>query len=454
MHMLTTDQILAGAIRGHVSRPGDPDWDSARQAFNLLVDQRPEAVAFPVDEHDVAAVVRHAADRGLAIAPQATGHNAAPLGDLDDTIIVNTSRLQGVTIDAAGRRVRVGAGTKWEAVIEPLSKLGLAALHGSSSDVGIVGYSLGGGLGWLARRYGLQTNSVAAIELVSADGNLIRTDAGHEPELFWALRGGGGNFGVVTAIEFDVYPVSELYAGALFFPFERAAEVVTAWNELAPSLPDEFTTWSSVLHVPDVPFMPEPMRGGSFAAVSGALLGSESAGRRLLASIRALGPAMDTFAMVRPAALAELAMDPADPMPYATAHDSIGEVSAATLTRLIDAVPRESGIAALQLRQLGGAIARPPAGAGARAMLEGATAVFAAGLIVDEASAAAVNGALATLTALTAKDRVRAYPSFVEVPTDASTFFDSATWSRLREVKALYDPRDLFRGNHHIPAAR
>jgi hypothetical protein len=141
-------------------------------------------------------------------------------------------------------------------------------------------------------------------------------------------------------------------------------------------------------------------------------------------------------------------------MPYATAHDSIGEVSAATLTRLIDAVPRESGIAALQLRQLGGAIARPPAGAGARAMLEGATAVFAAGLIVDEVSAAAVNGALATLTALTAKDRVRAYPSFVEVPTDASTLFDSATWSRLREVKALYDPRDLFRGNHHIPAAR
>ncbi len=452
--MLITENTLTSAVRGRVSRPGDDDWNEARQAFNLLVDQRPEAVVFPVDERDVAAVVRHAANRGLAIAPQATGHNAGPLGRLDDTIIVNTSKLQGVTIDAAARRVRVGAGTKWEAVIEPLSKLGLAALHGSSADVGIVGYSLGGGLGWLAREYGLQCNSVTAVELVTADGHLIRTDAAHEPELFWALRGGGGNFGVVTAIEFEVYAVSDLYAGGLFFPYERAAEVLAAWNELAPSLPDALTTWGSVLHVPDLPFVPEPMRGGSFVAVSGVLLGAEATGREQLSSIRALGPVMDTFAMVPPAALPELAMDPADPMPYATAHDSIGEVSPAALTRLVDAVPRESGIAALQLRRLGGAIARPPAGAGARATLEGATAVFAAGLIVDEASGAAVNGALAALTALTAADRVRSYPSFVDVPSDASTFFDDATWSRLREVKALYDPSDVFRGSHHVPPAR
>ena len=276
----TTDQTLADAIRGRVSYPGDPDWDAARQAFNLLVDQRPAAVAFPVDEREVIAVVRHAAEQGLTIAAQATGHNAGPLGALDDTLIVNTSMLQDLSIDATARRVRVGAGTKWEALIAPLSELGLAALHGSSPDVGVVGYSLGGGLGWLGRRHGLQCNSVTAIELVSADGHLIRTDAIHEPDLFWALRGGGGSFGVVTAIEFEVYPVTELYAGALFFPYERASEVITAWNALAPSLPDEMTTWGSVLHVPDLPYVPEPVRGGSFAVISGVMLGGEPGGPR------------------------------------------------------------------------------------------------------------------------------------------------------------------------------
>ena len=451
--MLTTDNHLADAIRGLVSRPGDEDWDAARQAFNLLVDQRPEAVVFPADERDVAAVVRHAGAAGLAIAAQATGHNAGPLGSLENTIIVNTSHLQGVTIDAAARRVRVGAGTKWEAVIDPLSELGLAALHGSSADVGIVGYSVGGGLGWLSREHGLQSNSVTAIELVTADGHLIRTDAVHEPELFWALRGGGGNFGVVTAIEFEVYPVRELYAGALFFPYERAIEVLSAWNELAPSLPDAFTTWGSVLHVPDLPFVPEPMRGQSFAAVSGALLGSEATGIELLESIRTLGPAMDSFAMVPPAALAGLAMDPADPLPSASTHANLGELSSAALSGLVDAVPRDSGIAAFQLRRLGGALARPPADGGARATLEGAVAMFAVGLVVDDASAAAVEGTAAKLSALTANDRVRPYPSFVEVPSDASTFFEPETWTRLREVKALYDPSDLFRGNHHVPPA-
>jgi hypothetical protein len=451
--MLTTDHNLADAVRGRVSRPGDEDWDAARQAFNLLVDQRPEAVVFPVDERDVAAVVRHAAATGLALAAQATGHNAGPLGGLENTIIVNTSNLQGVTIDAAARRVRVGAGTKWEAVIEPLSKLGLAALHGSSADVSIVGYSLGGGLGWLSRQYGLQSNSVTAIELVTADGHLIRTDPAHEPELFWALRGGGGNFGVVTAIEFEVYPVRELYAGALFFPYERADEVFAAWNELAPTLPDAFTTWGSVLHVPDLPFVPAPMRGQSFAAVSGALLGSEATGVELLEQVRALGPAMDSFAMVPPVALAQLAMDPEDPLPSASTHDNLGDLSPAALSRLIEAVPRASGIAAFQLRRLGGALARPPAAAGARATLEGALAMFAVGLVVDDASAAALEGTLTTLAALTASDRVRPYPSFIEVPSDASTFFEPETWGRLREVKALYDPSDLFRGNHHIPAS-
>src|SRR5919106_1426915 len=166
--MLITD---TAKNMGRLVRPRDPAWDAARGTFNLLIDQRPEAIAFPAVEREVAAVIAHAHERGLRVAAQATGHNPAPLGSLEGTLILNTSALTGVSIDAEARRVRVGAATKWEKVTPGLSELGLAGLHGSSPDVGIVGYSLGGGIGWLARKYRLMANSVTAIELVTAEGH-------------------------------------------------------------------------------------------------------------------------------------------------------------------------------------------------------------------------------------------------------------------------------------------
>ena len=195
--------------------------------------------------------------------------------------------------------MRVGAATRWEAVTPRLSELGLAGLHGSSPDVGIVGYSLLGGIGWLARKHGMQANAVTAIELVTADGRLVRADHENEPELFWALRGGGGNYGVVTSVEFEVQPVSELYAGAMFFPVDRIAEVLHTWTSLLPSFPDEMTTWASVIHFPPFPEIPEVVRGQSFIIVLVAFLGDEVEGARMLQPIRDLGPAMDTLATRR-----------------------------------------------------------------------------------------------------------------------------------------------------------
>src|SRR5919198_5915533 len=211
---LNTSPFLPGVSSDRVVVPGSPRWAEATPTFNVRIDQQPVAVVMAADEQDVAATVRNARERGLRVSGQSTGHNAGPLGDLGDTILVNVSGLKEVTIDADARRVRVGAGVRWEEVVPQLSELGLAALHGSSPDVGIAGYSLGGGMGWLARKHGLQTNSVTAFELVTADGSIVRADGEHHPDLFWALRGGGGNFGVVTAIEFDVVEVAELYAGA------------------------------------------------------------------------------------------------------------------------------------------------------------------------------------------------------------------------------------------------
>jgi len=451
----TPFQTLSRQMSGRVVTPSDSDWDATRQVFNLATDLRPAAVALPRDANDVIAAVEYARASDLRVAPQATGHNADAYGALEDTLLVDVRELQEVSIDAPARRVRVGAGVKWQSVAPELSEHGLAALHGSSPDVGVAGYSLGGGMGWLARTYGLQANSVTAIELVTADGRATRVDADHEPDLFWALRGGNGNFGVVTAIEFGVYPVENLYAGVMFFPFGRAAEVLHAWSELVPTLPDEMMSWASLLQFPDAPFVPEPVRGGSFAVVYGAFFGTEADGRALLRPVRELGPAMDTFAMVRPAALADMAMDPPDPLPFRITSALLDDLPHAGVDDLVAAVGPESGsnLAMVELRQLGGALGRQTPGAGARATLPGALSLVALGVPEDEASEATVRAYLESLDRAVGPYRVGDYANFVMEPTDASRFFDEETWARLREVKALYDPSDLFRGNHHIPPA-
>jgi FAD/FMN-containing dehydrogenase len=455
--MLTASPIteLSRRMTGRVVTPSDADWDATRQVFNLAMDLRPEAMALPREVSDVVAAVDYARATGLRVAPQATGHNADAYGALEDTLLVDVRELQQISIDRGARRVRVGAGVKWERVAPQLSELGLAALHGSSPDVGVAGYSLGGGMGWLSRKYGLQANSVTAIELVTADGRPARVDAEHEPDLFWALRGGNGNYGVVTAIEFAVYPVEELYAGVMFFPFERAAEVLHAWTDLVPTLPDEMMSWASLLQFPDAPFVPEPVRGGSFTVVYGAFLGSEAEGRALMRPVRDLGPAMDSFAMVPPAALGEMAMDPPDPLPFVTTTALLSDLPHAGVDDLVAAVGPGSGstLGLVELRQLGGAMGRRSPGAGARATLPGTLSLLSLGVPEDEASEATAKAYLGSLDRAVRPYRTGDYPNFVMEPADASRFFDEDTWSRLRRVKALYDPSDLFRGNHHIPPA-
>jgi hypothetical protein len=438
---------------GRMVRDGDRDWDAARGTFNLLVDQRPEAIALPADAREVAAVVAYARERGLRVAAQATGHNASPLGSLEGTLIVNTSALTGVSIDADARTVRVGAATRWAEVTPRLSDLGLAALHGSSPNVGIVGYSLGGGIGWLARKYGMQANAVTAIELVTADGELVRTDAEVEPELFWALRGGSGNFGVVTAIEFAAFPVRELYAGAMFFPLDRTSDVLHAWTDLLPTLPEEITSWASVIHFPPFPEIPEPVRGRAFMIVLATFLGPEAQGRELLRPLRALGPELDTFATQPPVGISELAMDPPNPLPFRMTHALLDELPLAAIDAVSEVAGPGSALALVEFRHMGGAVARHEPGAGARATLPGEICMLGLGVVPDAILEPAVLSQLGALSAAVAPNRVGDYPNFIDQPTDASVFFDTGTWQRLRQVKALYDPEDVFKGNHHIPPA-
>jgi FAD/FMN-containing dehydrogenase len=456
--MHTTDEAsaLRHLIGGAVFGPGDEGWDAARRTFNLCVDQRPALIAVPASREEVATVVRFARDAGLRVAPQRTGHNAAPLGSLERTVLLKTNRLDRVHVDPVARRARVGSGARWEDVVPLASEHGLAALHGSTPDVSVAGYSLGGGIGWYARKHGLAANSVTAIELVTADGTIRTVDTDHQPELFWALRGGGGNFGVVTALEFELHPVAEVYAGALFFPFERAAEVLQAWREWTEDAPEEVTSVGRLLQFPPLPEVPEPLRGNSFALVEAVFLGDRSEGEALLAPLRGLGPALDTFAMVPPAGIAELHMDPRDPMPYAGDHTLTGELDAEAIAGLVAAAGPGSGssLVSVELRQMGGALARAEEGAGAVATVPGRYISYAVGVAADPETTAKTEADLARVMAALRPYACGSYFNFVERSAAAESFFDPITAARLLDAKQAYDPTHLFQANHELGAGR
>jgi len=439
--------------------PHDPGWDEARLAWNLAVDQQPAAVALPESAEEVARVVRWARSRGLRIAPQGTGHNAGAMGSLAHTVLVKTERMRGVEIDPENQRARVEAGVLWAEVSEAAAEHGLAALAGSSPDVGVVGYSLGGGISWLARRYGLAANSVTAVELVNADGELVRADAENEPELFWALRGGGGSFGVVTALEFTLYPITEVYAGVLFFPVERGAEILRAWRRWIEDVPDEVTSVGRFLQFPPLPEIPEPLRGGSFVVVEATYLGDEESAEELLRPLRELGPSMDTFATIPVQTLNKLHMDPEQPVPCVGDGMLLGDFPEEAIDALVAAAGAGSGspLLSVEVRHLGGALARLQPGHGALATIEAGFAMFAVGMSMTPEMGAAMHAHVEVVQAALARwDAGRDYLNFTERRERGERLFGGATYRRLQTVKGRVDPDDVFRSNHpvRLPAPR
>src|SRR4051812_42208563 len=321
-------RTLKALSSGAVYEPGDEGYDEARAAWNLAADQHPAAVAVPENETDVAFAMAYAREAHLRVSVQGTGHNPLPLGDMAESLLIRTHRMRRVEIDPGARIARAQAGAVWADVAAPANEHGLAALVGSSPDVGVVGYSLGGGIGYLGRKYGIQANSVTAIELVTADGDHLRVDGEHDEDLFWALRGGGGNFGVVTAIEFRLYPVEELYAGWLVWPWERAQEVIERWAEWTRAAPDEVTSMARIMQLPPIEEVPEFLRGRQIVVLSAAFLGSKEDGDELLAPLRELEPEIDTFATMPPLGLSYLHGDPETPVPVLSDQRVIDELPA------------------------------------------------------------------------------------------------------------------------------
>jgi FAD/FMN-containing dehydrogenase len=445
---------LRARMSGHVVVPGDPEWDVARRAWNLAVDQRPAAVAFPESADDVIAVVEYARARGLRVAAQGTGHNAGPLGSLDDTVLVKTSRMRGVGVDPEARTVRVEAGVLWQEATNAAAEHGLAALAGSSPDVGVVGYSLGGGISWLARKHGLSANSIVAVEIVTADGRLVRADAEHETEIFWAVRGGGGSFGVVTALELRLFPIREVYAGVLFFPLERASEVLHAWRAWTDEVPDEVTSVGRILQFPPIPDLPDFLSGRSFAVVEATSLLGEDETSRLLEPLRALGPEIDTFATIPASSLSKLHMDPEEPVPGTGDGMLLADLPGEAIDAFV-AAAAGSAVLSAEIRHLGGALRRSSPAHGAADIIDGSFIMFAVGLTISPEMTAAVEASVeAVKAAVEPWNAETMYMNFSEHAIDPKRLLRTESYRRARRVKSAVDPTDLFRSNHPIPPAQ
>ncbi len=453
-HSLTTSVAMPA---GTILTPDDVEWDEARQAWNLAVDQRPTAVAMAESVDDVFAVLAFARHNGLRVAAQGTGHGAAPLGPLGDTILLKTERMRGVEVDPAARTARVRPGEVWLNVVGAAAEHGLAAIAGSSPDVGVVGYCLGGGLSWLGRTYGLAANNIEAVEVVTADGRLQQVDQDNDPDLFWALRGGGGSFGVVTGIVLRLFPLTEVYAGILWWPMERGPEVLQAWRQLTQSgIPDALTTVGRYLQLPPMPEIPEPLRGKSFAVVEVIHLGSRAEADELLAPLRALEPGLDTIETMPVGALAHLHMDPDHPVPAVSDGVMLAELPAEAVDELVRVAGSDSGspLLSIEVRHLGGELGRARPEHGALASIDSEYALYAVGMAPTPEAQAAVAAYVKLVDQAMGPWRdQRQCMNMCDTRRDPSTLWDPESYDRLRRIKARVDPGDVIRSSQPVPPA-
>jgi FAD/FMN-containing dehydrogenase len=444
---------LTAQVTGPVLDGTDPRVAAEVTGFNTTHTPRPAVVVGATCAADVAAAVRWAGAHGRPVAVQSTGHGL--LSDLAGTVLVTTRRMSGVTVDPVARTARVGAGVRWAQVIEAAAPFGLAPLNGSSSHVGVIGYTLGGGLGPMARRYGFAADHVRGAELVTATGEVRQVDAIGDPELFWALRGGKGNFGIVTELEFELMPVASLYGGGIFFPGAAAAELLHTYRTWVRTLPEETTTSIALLRLPPLPELPEPLRGQFVVHLRVAHLGSAEEGAALLAPMRAVAPAiMDLVGDMPYPAVDSIHMDPTDPMPMWERGATLRELPAEAVDELLAAAGPdvEVPLIMVEVRHLGGAVGRPARVPNAVAGRDAAFTVFALGpmagplaetmpaitqSVVDRMAPWAARGSLLNFLGWAGPERVR-------------RLWDDADRARLLAVKERMDPGNVFSCGHAL----
>ena len=454
--MLAIDDIhaLSTAVSGTVALPDSPEFAAETLAFNAATVHRPDVVLGAANARDVAAGVKWAAAQRLPVAVQSTGHGADSV--VDGGLLINTRRLQGLQIDPVERTARVGAGVKWRSVLEASVPFGLIGLHGSSTDVGVVGYTVGGGLPLLGRAHGFAADHVRSMEVVTADGALRRIDSGAEAELFALMRGGKGNFGIVTELEFSLFPLGEFYGGGIIYPGADAALILAAFREWLPTLPDDASPSISLLRLPDMEFVPAPLRDQFVVHLRFAFLGTSGDGDRLLAPMRAVStPMMDTAGPMSSLDVDQIHMDPADPLPFSAGGALLKDLGEETLADLLKLTGEGSDCPLLlvEIRPLGGALARAGELPDAVSGRDAAFLLFLLGFKmppVAEAVAASISGVLAEMAPHSTGYTLVNFHGEPGDEADRARAWSPAVYERMRAAKSSYDPGNLLRFGHTI----
>lgn len=449
---------LGGMLEGTLLLPGDPGWDDARAPWNLAVDQQPSAVIRARSVRDLRQVIVAARESGLAVTVQPRGHGASD--DLAGRILVRTGAFDEVTVNVVARFARVGAGVRWGTLLDRLDGTGLIALAGTNPDVSVAGYLLSGGHSWFSRWQGLAAHSIRAVELVDSTGVLRRVTRESDPELLWGLRGAGGLFGVVTALEIDLFPAPDLFGGKILFPAESAEVVFGAAADILLDAPPELTLFLGLINLPDTEQVPELLRGRSFTQVDAVFVGSAEAGTALLAPLLSIAPVIAN--LCRPFSigqLGEVSGEPQDPSATLDWSRTVSELDAATLASLAEAFRTASyaGLTLLQLRPLGGLIGDPQAGAdGVAGYLDAGFMLFAAAILPPGAPVPAAADRHLVFQPL--EDTVHAVgvprivPTMLAAGQDLGDAFAPEDLRRLAGIKGRVDPENLFRSNRPLPA--
>ncbi|MEV6367053.1 FAD-binding oxidoreductase [Micromonospora musae] len=456
---ITEDAVrrLAAQTVGPVLLPGDEGYDVECASYNLAIPQQPALVVGAANAADVRAAIRFATEQGLPVAVLATGHSALPSAG---ALLITTRRMDGVTIAADSRSAHIEAGVRWQQVVDAAAEHGLAPLNGAAPSVGAVGYTLGGGLSPIGRAFGFAADHVRSIELVTADGELRTVTATSEPELFWALRGGKGNFGVVTALEFGLFPVSRIYGGGLFFPGEQAAEVLKAWGRWTAGVPDELTSSVALLQLPPAPEVPEPLRGRLVAHIRIAYVGPADQGERLVAPLRAIAPTLvDSVAEMPYVAVGSIHADPPTPIPFVDRSALLREFTPELIDTIIAAAGPGAGspLTVLEIRHLGGALDRRPEPPNAIDLGDAAFTFYAVAIGGPDQAESFQGYLTSLLHAIEPWSTDRRFVNFLGAG-DATSEGVAAAYSpeayqRLLAVKRSYDPTNVFRVNHNITPA-
>jgi FAD/FMN-containing dehydrogenase len=436
-------------VSGRLVTPADADFQDVRTPWMVNVDQQPAAVLEVADVGDVVEAVRFAAAHGASVSAQPTGH--APRTTLDGTLLLRTRALQGIEVDRVRGTVSVGAGVKWGELCAALDGTGLMALAGSNPDPSVVGLILGGGVSWFTRAHGFTANSVVSLDVVDPSGELVHVTRASDPDLFWALRGGGGDFGIVVRLELALFDAPEMYGGQLLWPVEHAPAVLKSFRDLALVAPRELTMWAHVLHFPPIPDVPEPLRGRSFVNVAATYLGSAQMAEILLWSLRDAAPVeMDLMQAITPSGLDAVAAEPTEPMPAIEHSMLLTGLDDEAIDDLCAAVtdPRTCPLMFVQIRGLGGAFADDSTAGGAVRPVTEPFQVFSLGVPAVPELAAAIPHAFAAVDAALGRlASGRRMPNFIGEGQDDATGYDAERLARLQATKRERDPKGVIRSN-------